>query len=129
MENGDKTSVGTLLKEGTRNMDYHDLTPEQKTKAMRLDCHMSVPTHVLEVASSVLDMDSDALLGSYVPVKGTDAWYFWQPMRGGRSVIVDGDGSFLVATSSVNPERHVLEFRAGMRSVPSSDDSPEAQRR
>ena len=44
-----------------------------------------------------------------------NATYFWQTTRGGNSIIVSENGSYLTATSSVSFERHLSEFRKGRR--------------
>ena len=41
--------------------------------------------------------------------------YFWQPERGGLSLVTDKDGNYLGATSGVNPEKLFEEFRNGRR--------------
>ena len=47
-----------------------------------------------------------------------DAYYFWQPGRGGGALIVGPDGSALFANSSVSLEKHKEEFRNGRRTNP-----------
>ncbi|MGN1000958.1 MAG: hypothetical protein ACI4OG_03375 [Bacilli bacterium] len=44
-----------------------------------------------------------------------NATYYYNPARGGKCVIVSDDGSYLSATSSVNFERHLEEFKTGRR--------------
>ena len=39
--------------------------------------------------------------------------YYWNPNRGGASVIVDNEGNYLAAVSSVNFERLLEEFKKG----------------
>ena len=39
--------------------------------------------------------------------------YYWNPSRGGLSVIVDIDGNFLAATSSISFEELLKEFKKG----------------
>ena len=39
--------------------------------------------------------------------------YYWNPDRGGASVIVDNEGNYLAAVSSVNFERLLEEFKKG----------------
>ena len=41
--------------------------------------------------------------------------YYWNPNRGGASVIVDNDGNYLAAVSSVNFERLLEEYKKGER--------------
>ena len=44
-----------------------------------------------------------------------NATYYYNPVRGGKSVIVSDDGSYLGATSSVNFDKHLEEFKNGRR--------------
>lgn len=39
--------------------------------------------------------------------------YYWNPERGGASAIVDNDGNYLAAVSSVNFDRLLEEFKKG----------------
>jgi hypothetical protein len=57
-------------------------------------------------------------------VKGGDAYRFFQAVRGGASIIVDRDGSFLFANSSVPPSTHEEAFLAGRRTDPAVFDKP-----
>jgi hypothetical protein len=41
--------------------------------------------------------------------------YYWNSNRGGASVIVDNDGNYLAAVSSVNLERLLEEYKKGER--------------
>jgi len=47
-----------------------------------------------------------------------DAYRFFQPVRGGASIIVARDGTFLFANSSVPPAKHEEAFVAGRRTAP-----------
>ena len=41
--------------------------------------------------------------------------YYWSPVRGGGSLIVDDKGNYLAATSSVSFDRLLDEYRKGER--------------
>ncbi len=41
--------------------------------------------------------------------------YYWNPVRGGISLIVDNEGNYLAATSSVNFDDLLEEFKTGNR--------------
>lgn len=45
------------------------------------------------------------------------ATHFWDPSRGGGSVIVATDGTYLFADSAVSWDRHLGDFVAGHRSA------------
>jgi hypothetical protein len=42
--------------------------------------------------------------------------YYWNPIRGGISVIVDNEGNYLAAVSSVNFEELLETFKKGEKS-------------
>ena len=43
------------------------------------------------------------------------ATYYWNPVRGGLAMIVDKNGDYLCATSSVNFDKLLTEFKSGHR--------------
>lgn len=49
------------------------------------------------------------------PLHDLDAVYLWEPVRGGRALIVGADGSVLAASSATSPEAHEREFSKGER--------------
>lgn len=51
-------------------------------------------------------------------LEALDAYYIYQPARGGSAVVVSPDGSFLFATSQVAPEEHQAAFSEGRRTDP-----------
>lgn len=68
----------------------------------------------VEVAVKVLKItETEAINNS--KIISENAVYFWQDERGGLSVIVASDGTYLAATSSVNFEKHLEEFNSGRR--------------
>ncbi len=68
----------------------------------------------VEVAIKVLKItETEAINNSRIISK--NAVYFWQDGRGGLSVIVASDGTYLAATSGVNFEKHLEEFNSGRR--------------
>ena len=69
----------------------------------------------LEIASKVLNIPIEELKNNYKILDEDNATYFWQTTRGGNSIIVSENGSYLTATSSVSFERHLSEFRKGRR--------------
>ncbi len=44
-----------------------------------------------------------------------NAYYFWNPQRGGTAVIIAENGEKLAATSAVSFEKHLSAFLAGKR--------------
>lgn len=47
-----------------------------------------------------------------------NAVYFWNPIRGGAAIIIEPNGSFLYAISSVGFDDHLKAFLRGERSDP-----------
>lgn len=65
--------------------------------------------------SKILDMHHNEVKKNSKRIPEENATYYYNPARGGKCVIVSDDGSYLSATSSVNFERHLEEFKAGRR--------------
>ena len=53
-----------------------------------------------------------------------DAYRFFQSVRGGASIIVARDGTFLFANSNVPPAKHEEAFVAGRRTAPEMFEKP-----
>ena len=53
----------------------------------------------LEIASKVLNIPIEELKNNYKILDEDNATYFWQTTRGGNSIIVSENGSYLTATS------------------------------
>lgn len=62
-----------------------------------------------------LKMNKQDILKNFKRLESEKATYYWNPIRGGISLIVSDDGSYLGATSSVNFDRHLEEFKKGKR--------------
>ena len=52
-----------------------------------------------------------------------NGYYFWNPVRGGNSIIINKDGEKLGATSPVNFEEHLKAFKEGERDKMSITES------
>ena len=70
---------------------------------------------LLELAASVLHVSAEEALKNCKKIDGMNAYHFWQPFRGGISVIIDSNYEKLGATSSVSFERHLKAFLDGKR--------------
>ena len=53
-------------------------------------------------------LQSDNILSR--EIKGINGYYYWEPVRGGKALIIDGSGHKLGATSSVSFRQHLEEF-------------------
>lgn len=65
--------------------------------------------------SKILDMHYNEVKKNSKRIPEENATYYYNPARGGKCVIVSDDGSYLSATSSVNFDRHLEEFKTGRR--------------
>lgn len=71
--------------------------------------------HLLEIAAGVMKVPVEEAAQHCRPVPELDAYYFWNPVRGGIAVIVASNGEKLGAGSAVSFEKHVQAFRDGRR--------------
>ena len=70
---------------------------------------------ILDIAESTIRVSRETLLGHYKELPEIDGYYFWNPMRGGLSVIVGSDGTKLGATSAVSFDKHLQAYKSGKR--------------
>lgn len=66
----------------------------------------------LKIAEEVTKQTREECLEHCKELSEIDAFYFWNPSRGGLSVIVDSEYRKLAATSAVTLEEHIEEFRS-----------------
>ncbi|MBQ6908075.1 MAG: hypothetical protein IJQ28_06830 [Clostridia bacterium] len=72
-------------------------------------------SNIVNIAASVMKITPEEAEKHYTKIENIDAYYFWNPARGGISVIVAENGEKLGATSSVSYERHIEAFLNGKR--------------
>lgn len=70
---------------------------------------------IVEIAAKAIKVSLEEAESHCKEINDIDAYYFWNPARGGLSVIVNSNGEKLAATSSVNFDRHLEEFKKGRR--------------
>ncbi len=70
---------------------------------------------ILLVAAQTMKVSTEEALKHYKQIPGLNAYYFWNPIRGGIAVIVDEEGERLGATSAISFEKHLEAFKAGKR--------------
>ena len=68
-----------------------------------------------EIAMRVLGIDENTARNNNKVVPEIDGFYFWQPGRGGASLLVSGEGETLAATSAVSFDKHLEAFLSGKR--------------
>ena len=69
----------------------------------------------LKKLAQLLNLSIDELENNSKKIEDCDAVYYWNPAKGGVSVIVASNGEYLGATSSVSFEKLLEEFKAGKR--------------
>ena len=74
------------------------------------------------VAAALLRVDVDELYAHSIEVPEIDAFFYWQPIRGGAHLLVARDGSVLFAISSLALADMIEPFRNGRRTDPALFD-------
>ena len=75
----------------------------------------------LKVIANLLNLSLEEVKNNSKKLDDCDANYYWNPVRGGLSVIVASNGEYLVATSSVSFEKLLEEFKSGKRNGKTND--------
>ena len=70
---------------------------------------------ILEIAENTIKLSREELLSHYKELPEIEGYYFWNPARGGLSVIVGKDETKLGATSAVSFQKHLLAYKSGKR--------------
>lgn len=70
---------------------------------------------IIEDIAKKLHMSVEDVKKHCKEVPEIDGYYFWQPFRGGISIIINNVGEKLCATSSISFEKHLKAFKEGKR--------------
>ncbi len=70
---------------------------------------------IIKIASEILNIALDETEKNCKEIPEINAYYFWNPTRGGISIIINELGEKLGATSGVSYEKHLQAFRDGKR--------------
>ena len=70
---------------------------------------------LFEIAAKAMHVTTEEAKLHWRPVPECNAYYLWNPARGGIAVIINEQGEKLAATSSVTFERHLKAFLEGKR--------------
>lgn len=70
---------------------------------------------IVSIAANVLKISVEDAIKNSKEIPEYNLMYFWNPIRGGLSVIVNQDGEKLAAASAVNLEKHLQAFLDGKR--------------
>lgn len=76
---------------------------------------MRLLSEIIKIASNVLGISIAEAEKNAKEIPEIEAYYFWNPVRGGLAVIVNREGEKLAATSSVSYETHLQAFIDGRR--------------
>ena len=71
--------------------------------------------NLIKIASEVMKVTIEEAEQHCKKIPNLDAYYFWNPVRGGIAVIIGANGEKLGATSAVSFEKHVKAFLDGRR--------------
>lgn len=72
-------------------------------------------TEILEIAAKTMKVSVEEAEKHCRKIEEINAYYFWNPVRGGIAVIVNEAGERLGAASGVNFEKHLKAFIDGKR--------------
>lgn len=78
---------------------------------------MNTKTAVTTTAARLLGLRFNDAERNSRPVPGRAATHFWNPVRGGGSVIISADGTYLYANSSTTWDHHLSAYASGRRST------------
>ena len=70
---------------------------------------------LIELAAKAMKVTEEMASKHYKKIDDLDAYYFWNPERGGIAVIINSNGEKLGATSAVSFEKHKKAFLEGKR--------------
>ena len=68
-----------------------------------------------EKIAELLKVSVEELDNNSKKYEDLDATYYWNPIRGGNSLIISSDGSYLICPSSLGPNAVLEEFKKGKR--------------
>lgn len=69
----------------------------------------------IKLVSNELNLTEEEVQKYYKEVPEIDGYYFWNPIRGGRSVIINHQCERLCATSSISFDKLLEAFKDGKR--------------
>ncbi len=70
---------------------------------------------IITTAAETMKVSVDVAEENFKELPDMDAYYFWNPIRGGIAVIVGRDGEKLAASSGINFEKHLQAYIDGKR--------------
>ena len=76
----------------------------------------------IDLASKVLKISVEIARENSKILDDCNAVRIWNPIRGGGSIIIANDGTYLAVGSAINPEQHLEEFKNGRRTTPNNGE-------
>lgn len=70
---------------------------------------------IVKIAADTMKVPVEVAEEHYKEIPGHEAYYFWNPIRGGIAVIVGKSGERLGATSGLSYEKHLQAYIDGKR--------------
>lgn len=70
---------------------------------------------IITTAAETMKVSLEVAEENYKELPEQDAYYFWNPVRGGIAVIVGRDGEKLGASSGISFEKHLQAYIDGKR--------------
>lgn len=76
---------------------------------------MKMNEKILEIAAQAMHVEVENAAKHWREIPEHNCYYFWNPIKGGISVIINTNGEKLGAGSAVNFDRHLKAFLDGRR--------------
>ena len=70
---------------------------------------------IVKIAADTMKVPVEVAKENYKEIPEHEAYYFWNPIRGGIAVIVGKSGERLGATSGLSYEKHLQAYIDGKR--------------
>lgn len=70
---------------------------------------------IMKIAAETMKVPIEVAEDNFKELPEQDAFYFWNPVRGGIAVIVGNDGEKLGASSGVSFDQHLQAYVDGRR--------------
>ncbi|SCW51001.1 hypothetical protein SAMN02910400_01064 [Lachnospiraceae bacterium C10] len=70
---------------------------------------------ILKIAAETMKVPIEVAENNYKELPERNAFYFWNPVRGGIAVIVGANGEKLGASSGISFDQHLQAFVDGKR--------------
>ena len=70
---------------------------------------------IKDIVMELLDIDEETFNKCQRKLDDMDTYYFWNPARGGKAIIINSDGERLIASSGIPFKKHYDDFVVGRR--------------